>query len=349
MCPITRPRCRSIRTARRMNIDQSRIDQLVTRPSESLNVEVKAWISPSDPSGVAEIVRACLALRNRNGGYLIIGFNDKTLQPELGNEPPDVRAAFHNDKVQGLISRYASDHFEVGVAFGMLDGREYPVIVVPEGVRTPIAAKADLIDNGKPLIRVGDVYFRTLAANGTASAAVARYQDWREIVEICFDNREADAGRFLRRQLGTQDVATLVAALKQLGFSESAPPKHGETVSLVVASLHDRAISLLDRGEQHFKQALTTRALDTNEQAVVDAGSWSVALIIDPPHTDKLPDQVFRSTIASSNPQYTGWPVWLDSSGFTDESARPKVTDKGVGSAYRFSGRLVQTPRLPSP
>jgi hypothetical protein len=53
-----------------------------------------------------------------------------------------------------------------------------------------------------------------------------------------------------------------------------------------------------------------------------------VALVIDPPRLDRLPDQVFRSTISSSNPQYTGWPVWLDSSQFTDESARPKVKDK---------------------
>jgi predicted HTH transcriptional regulator len=61
-----------------MNVDQRRIDELIARPSESLNVEIKAWISPDDPSGVAKIVRAALALRNRNGGYLVVGFNDKT-------------------------------------------------------------------------------------------------------------------------------------------------------------------------------------------------------------------------------------------------------------------------------
>ena len=58
--------------------------------------------------------------------------------------------------------------------FGQRDGRVYPVIVIPEGVRTPVAAKADLVDQGKSLIRLGDVYFRTLAANGTPSTAAAR-------------------------------------------------------------------------------------------------------------------------------------------------------------------------------
>ena len=61
------------------------------------------------PEGQAKIIRACFARYNRNGGYLVIGFDDKTLQPELGNEPADVRRAFHVDDIQGLISRYAYD------------------------------------------------------------------------------------------------------------------------------------------------------------------------------------------------------------------------------------------------
>ncbi len=32
-----------------MEIDQSRIDDLVARPSESLNVEFKRWINPAEP------------------------------------------------------------------------------------------------------------------------------------------------------------------------------------------------------------------------------------------------------------------------------------------------------------
>ena len=164
-----------------MDIDQKRVDELLAHPSESLNVEIKNWIRPGDKAGEAKIVRATLALRNRNGGYLIIGFHDKTLRPELKDRPSDVRELFHVDKVQGLISNYASVAFEVGVAFGQRDGQDYPVIVIPEGVRSPVAAKSDLIDgSGKPLIRYGDVYFRTLAANGTPSTAPARPQDWPE-------------------------------------------------------------------------------------------------------------------------------------------------------------------------
>jgi len=300
-----------------MRIDQKQVDELVTRPSEGLNVEVKSWIDPNAPDGMAKIVRAALALRNRNGGYLLIGFDDKTLQPDVGREPPDVRAAFHLDKIQGLVSRHSSELFEVGVAFGTRDGREHPVIKIPEGVRWPVAAKADLMDaaNAKKLVRHGEVYFRTLSANGTPSTAPARPEDWREIADICFENREADFGRLLRRYLGSHETASFLELLQQKGVA--APH-----------SFRRRAIDLLEEGERRFRKALSGRKLTPDERAVADAGSFSVALVVDPPHADALPDQVFMTTIGSSNPQYTGWPAWLDSRQFTDPSFRPKVTDK---------------------
>jgi hypothetical protein len=147
-----------------MDFDQALIDQLVLSPRESLIHEVKRWIDSSAPAGIAKIVRAALALRNRNGGYLIIGFDDATLKPDIGHAPADVRMVFHADIIQALVSKFASELFEVGVGFGRRDGQEYPVIVIPEGVRTMVATKADLTDAGKPLVRYGEVYFRTLAA-----------------------------------------------------------------------------------------------------------------------------------------------------------------------------------------
>src|SRR5262249_39865825 len=124
-----------------MDTDQSRIDDLIAHLSESLNVEVKRWISTDEPSGISKIVRGALALRNRNGGFFVIGFDDKTLQPDITTEPPDVRLSFHTDKVQGLVSRYASELFQVNVIFGKWGGHEYPVIVIPPGVKSPVAAK----------------------------------------------------------------------------------------------------------------------------------------------------------------------------------------------------------------
>jgi hypothetical protein len=308
-----------------MAIDKSVIDNLVSNPAETLTVELKAWIDPSVPVGQAKIVRAVLALRNRNGGYLLIGFDDKTWTPDIGHEPSDVRAAFHQDAVQGLISRYASETFEVLVGFGVRDGIEYPVIVIPPGVNTLVAAKRNLNDNNKTLIRMGAVYFRTLNSNGTASTAEARPEDWREIFEICFDNREADIGRFLRRHLAGQDIASFISKLGELGTTLPPP----------APSLCDRATKLLDNGYSHYQTALKNRALKLEEEALLGAGFWDVAVIIDPARANARPDQKFLATVASSNPNYTGWPIWLDSRTSSQPLNHPAVVD-GAWQALIF-------------
>src|SRR5215471_6679662 len=151
---------RSALFRRPMKTLQRDIDELLRVPNEGLNVEVKSWLDPAIPADVAKIVKAAFAIHNRNGGFLIIGLNDKSLKPEQKHKPASVRATYHIDKIQSIISKYASSLFEVEVAFGEIDGVEIPVIVVPSGVRFPVATKAHLDDQaGKRLIDVGQVYF----------------------------------------------------------------------------------------------------------------------------------------------------------------------------------------------
>jgi hypothetical protein len=257
------------------------------------------------------------------------------LTPHAANRPSDVRAAFHLDKIQAIVSRYASEPFEIGVGFEQREGCEHAVIVIPDGVKSPVAAKRDLIHAGRTLIGIGDVFFRTLRANGTPSTARARPEDWPDIVEICFQNKEADFGGFLRRQLAGQTVSTLLRALAQLGASTPPAP-----------TLRERAVTLLKLGEKRFKAALANRTTSEEERRVVDAATWSIAVVIEPYKEGAIPSQTFLNTAMSSNPAYTGWPAWIDSRFFTDQSAGPKVSDNAwealVISAgqYRWSDHL---------
>jgi hypothetical protein len=302
-----------------MDIEKSVVDALIDRPSENLAVEIKRWIDPTTTLGVEKIVKGALALRNRNGGYLVIGFEDKTLLPDAQNELPNAKELFHPDAIQAIISRFASDTFEIGVAWGARDGRDYPVIVIPPGVKIPVVAKRDLMDGSRFAIREGTVYVRTLHTNGTISSAEVRPRDWPELMEICFDNREADVGRFIRRHLSGIDLASLV---KFVGQQVTPLP-----------SLRDRAVNVVDDGEHKFIEAIAERSLSANEeQLVLHAGFWSVGLVIDPPHPNAMPDQNFGQIIGASNPQYTGWPVWLDARTLSNEENRPKV--KGNSLEY---------------
>ena len=170
------------------DMDFSRIQTLVDRPGESLSVELKRWIDPASPEGKEKIVKTALALRNYGGGYLAIGFDDATLKPDTNNVPRNVREDFHIDKIQALISKYASEPFEVSIEFPEREGQLYPVIVIPPGVKTPVAVKSDLrSDDGGALISVNDVYTRSLRANNTPSTTRPTWKDWPNILEVCFE------------------------------------------------------------------------------------------------------------------------------------------------------------------
>ncbi|MEO1147826.1 MAG: RNA-binding domain-containing protein [Cyanobacteria bacterium J06638_22] len=290
-----------------MEIDSSRIQDLVNRPSESLSVELKRWIDPVSSEGISKIVRTVLALRNHGGGYLVIGFDNKTLRPDVENVLADVQSAFHIDKIQGLISRFSSEPFEIVVEFPEREGQVYPVIVVPPGVKTPVASKSDLHnDDNKKLISTDDVYVRSLQANNTPSTTKAGWKDWPTIVEVCFDNREADIGRFLRRHLSGLKPETVreFAAVMAKGMEPEI-------------SVEDLLKECLQEGVKRFQEVIEERAVELPDQE-----TWEVALLMSgdaPTHSANLQ---FLSLLDSSNPNYTGWPIWLDSRNFIDESAR---------------------------
>ena len=89
-----------------------RAEELIRAPSESLSVEIKNWIDPKQSSGQAQIVRAAVALRNFDGGHLIIGFNDETRKPEP-TPPANIQQIFHIDEIQKLITKHSSEPFEI--------------------------------------------------------------------------------------------------------------------------------------------------------------------------------------------------------------------------------------------
>ena len=126
-----------------MSTSDEELTQLLTAPRESLDLELKQWIDPEVSEGIAKIAKGCIASRNNNGGRLVIGFKNEG-KPDPDNVPADVRTTFHVDVVQEIVSHYASEAFPIDVQFGAAGGGTYPVIIVPAGMHTPVAAKSTL-------------------------------------------------------------------------------------------------------------------------------------------------------------------------------------------------------------
>lgn len=311
-----------------MDLSQQFVEELASHPSESLNVELKSWFDLTTPPGIAKIIRGTFSLRNRNGGYFLIGFDNANLRPNPSGAPDQVREAFSVDAIQGIISRFAAVPFQVNVVYAEIGGFEYPVICVPEGVVVPVAVKRDLLDGSKTIIREDDVYFRTLSSNGTPSSSRIKSADWKDLLDICFDNREADIGRFLRKHLGG-DLASRLRAFHQIDSTDS----HS------IVSVRQKSFDVLTEGRKRLEEALLKRNDILANQQAGELGSWSVGFTINPPTDTDDSSEQFLNIISSANPRYSGWPVWLDSRSFAEEKDRPRKRDGAWQSLILSAGR----------
>ena len=302
-----------------------RAQELIEHPSESLNVEIKRWINPEQSEGQAKIIQAVLALRNQNGGHLIIGFDNDTLKPDKKHVPSNVLTLFHPDKIQSMISKFASEPFEVEVNFPELDGQAYPVLTVSPGVRSPVAAKSDLLIEGKSKISVNDVYVRTLNSNNTVSTAKIPWKDWPRIIEICLENREADIGRFLRRHLVNLNPGVIQNIARELFPVPSQEVTNQQIIK-----------QLMQESFERFMHVAAKRKVKLPPH-----GAREVALQIIGQTSSHIQGQSFLNLLASANPKYTGWPIWLVSDTFSDPM-RP-YTYKDFWEEFIFDENSIAT------
>lgn len=298
-----------------MTVSQEYIDGLVSDLRERLPVEVKRWIDPGSEAGKAKIVKGCIALRNQDGGFFVVGFEDGTWQPDHANAPADVRAEWDGDQIQGLIGKHASEAFEVHLRFAKRGREEYPVLEVEPGVVSPVAAKKEIADPdnpGRKLVKLHAVYARSLSANNTASTTEMHHRDWPGLAKRCSDNREAEIGNFLRRNLDQVQFGAL--ARVSTALYESMPAS--EPPPAIRAELFRRD------GHERFQQQKQRRDL----LYMPRHGSWEAAFVVEGGIQPRNPDESFLNLINASNPRYSGFPVWIDSRGFVKEDGAPDTS-----------------------
>lgn len=314
--------------------------QLFANLSESYGVEVKTWIDPTSPEGKSKLIRGAIALRNNNGGALIIGFDDTTMAP-VKNANPALTDAFGQDTIQSLVSKFSSDPFEVKVRVLEFKGQRHPVLLIPAGFRTPVATKSELVGaSGAKLVKLNTVFVRTLSANNTVSSAEARYADWPRIVELCFENREADIGSFLRRHLAGDQIdrlkgffnLPLVDSQDQhvIQREESArknpnngpPPVDNQRPTVIEPEALAR--QNLDIGYQRYLTALKERDLE-----VPDVGGFEIGAVVVGTLKELRPNKDFINLIGTSSRQLTGWPFFVSLRGAANQRDRPYQVENG--------------------
>src|SRR5262249_34537235 len=160
--------------------------------------------------------------------------------------------------------------------------------IVGSGIRTPVAVKAPVTGaGGNQILKKAAVFFRTLKAGDVVSSAEVQPGDWPELMQICMDNRGADIGRFVRRHLAGLDGAQIADALRSVQFIGEKTPTLRELARSWLDEGADKANAAVERWP---RQPYSGIRPDIGE--FLRIGAWEAALVIDPPISDRVADDI---------------------------------------------------------
>ena len=129
-------------------------------------------------------------------------------------------------------------------------------------------------------------------------------------MKVCFDNREADIGAFIRRHLAgltTEGVGTILTAIQP-----STEPAITPTV-------------VLDSGYQRFGEA----AAETGKQ-LPDVGYWESAAVVNGLETSHQASRELLYRLRATRRDYSGWPPWT----VIDNPNVPDMNPRVVGGTW---------------
>jgi hypothetical protein len=205
--------------------------ELVDRPRESLDIEIKSWLDLNDANQRADLAKAIIAIANHGGGFIVIGFSEGdagnfTTDP---NRPPNLNG-LSQDAVQDAVQKYLEPPVQCRVShISHADGHgQFPVIAIPGGHRTPIKARAGSPDGKLIATRV---YIRR---PGPRSEEPQSSAEWDHLFERCIRARSTELLDSIRDVLAGVSPQTplqpdLSARLQS--FTEEAQARWNKRVS----------------------------------------------------------------------------------------------------------------------
>ncbi len=160
----------------------SRIEDLqpfLVEPREDLAAEYKSWLDLTVKENKAVIAKACIAMANHGGGYIIMGFEDQGHQLVSIARPQQIPEV-SQDNVNAAIQRFAAPafHAEVYNVIHPTNGTTHPVIVVPGNMTEPVMSKKDCNN----VIAQNRCYIRK---SGPRSEEPQTGEEWRELLHRC--------------------------------------------------------------------------------------------------------------------------------------------------------------------
>lgn len=127
----------------------SRFEDWLISPAETLDFEVKKWLDLSDVECQGLIAKALIALENHGGGFLLVGFKeDEQGRLVVDDARPSDLSSYSTDALNAIIKRRAEPAFHVEVIpqIHPENGLEFPLIRVPGTTAVPVRSDSSTPD-----------------------------------------------------------------------------------------------------------------------------------------------------------------------------------------------------------
>ena len=271
----------------------SRFEDWLLSPNETLDFEVKKWLDMTDPESQGTVAKALIALENHGGGFLLIGYQEdetKKLIPDLAR--PSSMEPYLTDAINAIIKRRAEPpfHVEVTLQSHPLTKEEYPLVRVTGESKVPIRS-----DSGTPggSLKPHVYYIR---APGPESRAPVNANEWDALLK-----------RTIKKQ--REEIVSLLRSIMP-----NSPEMLGSNTPNQQADLHDFAESCTNQWKT------LNDALPENHPAKVTLGYFSFAAQVIGKSKNLTAAQVLE--INQSARKYTGWPAFVS---LHHEQSRPTL------------------------
>ena len=164
---------------------KSDLQPLISEPREDLAVEYKTWLDLGQKKGKATLAKACIALANHGGEFLVLGFYEQGYSLRSIACPADVDE-ITQDAINSIIRRYADPafHCQLHMITHPTTGVDHPVVAVPSDLSVPVISKRAC----QGTIQLHCCYIRK---PGPRSEEPQTAEDWRTLLQRCIRaNRE---------------------------------------------------------------------------------------------------------------------------------------------------------------
>ena len=262
----------------------SRFEDWLLNPAETLDFEVKRWLDLSEVESQGLIAKALIALENHGGGFLLVGFKEEQNgKIVVDTARPEDLSSYSTDAINAIIKRRAEPAFHVEVIPQVHPetGLQFPLIRVSGTTAVPV--RSDSSTPGGTLKN----YTYYIRAPGPESRAPLSATEWDALLRRTVMRQRDEIISVLRAFQGIGDQVESLTNEKQSSFAE----------------LDEYVRKALDAWN-----ALNS-SLESEHPGRIEAGYFYFAARIVGQSKGMRGREVLN--LVESTKRYTGWPIFI--------------------------------------